>query len=58
MNPLDDDKKKKRSKPTLQRVLEGILDRLREGMEEIAQGLNPSRPQPQPIPIPVNRRRR
>ena len=58
MSPLYDDKKKKRSKSPFQRMLEGILDRLREGMEEIAQGLNPQRPQPQPIPIPVNRRRR
>jgi hypothetical protein len=58
MSPSQSKDKQARSRQGLQRALEGILERLRQGVEEIAKGLNPNRPQPVPIPIPVEQRRR
>ncbi len=56
MSPDDASKQKNRQqpKPGLRRTLEGVLERLREGLEELADGLRPQ-PQPVPIPIPVRR---
>jgi hypothetical protein len=51
MSPLDTNKQKK-SQTGLQRALEGFLERMRQGMDELARSLAPQRPQPQPIPIP------
>jgi hypothetical protein len=49
-------KRRPQQKTDLKRTLQGILERMREGMEELTGGLQPVR---QPIPIPaVNRRRR
>jgi hypothetical protein len=45
-------------KPGLKRTLQGILERLKEGMDEIADGLRPANPQRVPIPLPVWRPRR
>ena len=52
MSPEDTHKQKNhpQSKPGWWRALEGILERLGEGFEDIARGLQP---QPKPIPIPV-----
>ena len=57
---LDDRKKNKKAGPFpgFQRALEGILERLRQGMEELANELSQNRPQPQPIPIPLPTQRR
>lgn len=38
--------------------LEGILERLREGLDELLNGLKPAQPQPVPIPIPIEYPRR
>ena len=58
MSPSQNKGKQNRSSQGLQQTLEGILERLRQGMEEIMKGMNPNRPQPVPIPIPLERRRR
>jgi len=59
MNPPQSKDKQAKSRQGLQRALEGILERLRQGLEEIANGLNNNRrPEPIPLPIPVDRRRR
>ncbi len=59
MSPDNQVKNKKQpEKPGFQRALEDLLERLRRGMEELANPLNPNRPQPQPIPVPVLQRRR
>lgn len=60
MSPEDVRKKQNHPQPKrgLKQVLEGVVERLREGMEELARGLNPQEPQPVPIPVPVNRPRR
>lgn len=50
-------KKARRNPHGVQRTLEGILERLRQGLEELA-GQLAQRPQPVPIPIPVQRRSR
>lgn len=57
MSPSSKDKPS-RSRQGLQGALEGILERLRQGLEEIARGLSNDRPQPVPIPVPTERRRR
>ena len=58
MSPEERMKNKKASqRPGLQRALEGILERLRQGLEELANELS-NRPQPQPIPIPLPSQRR
>lgn len=44
-------------KSGVKQVLDGVVERLREGLEEILDGLR-AKPQPVPIPIPVNRPRR
>jgi hypothetical protein len=46
------------SKNGLKQTLENILGRLRDGLDEVAESLQPARPQPVPIPIPVRRQRR
>ncbi|GAP07330.1 MAG TPA: hypothetical protein DEQ80_03435 [Anaerolinea thermolimosa] len=46
------------SRHGMQRTLEGILERLRQGLEELAGQLTQRPPQPVPIPIPVHRRSR
>lgn len=50
----------KHNKHGLQHAVEGILERLREDLQGVLEGLNPPRPQPVPIPVPVPvyRRRR
>ncbi len=60
MSPDDVHKQKnhRQPKPGLKQVLEGVLERLREGLNDIAEGLRPQEPQPIPIPIPVQRPRR
>jgi hypothetical protein len=60
MSPEDARKQKNRpqQKSGLKRTLEGVLERLREGLEELANGLIPAQPQRVPIPIPVRRTRR
>lgn len=59
MGNADQNKKRKNDvHPGFQRSLEGILERLRRGLEELANSLAPSQPQPQPIPIPPTLRRR
>jgi hypothetical protein len=58
MNPPQSKEKQTKSGQGLQRALEGILERLRQGLEEIANGLNGNRPEPIPLPVPVDRRRR
>lgn len=58
MSPSTSKKNQQPSRQGLQGALEGILDRLRQGLEEIARGLNNDRPQPVPIPVPADRRRR
>jgi hypothetical protein len=45
-------------KPDLKSTLQGILERLKEGMDEIAEGLKPLDRQHVPIPIPVRNPRR
>ena len=63
MSPEETRKDKHRQqKPGFKRTLEGIVERLREGLEELGEdlgrGLRPARPQPIPIPIPALRPRR
>ena len=60
MSPEEFRKQKSRPQPKtgLKQALEGVVERLREGLEEIARGLNAAQPQRVPIPIPVNRLRR
>jgi hypothetical protein len=56
----DDVRKQKgqaRKESGVKETLEGMLDRLREGLEEILGSLRPSQPQPVPIPV-YNRPRR
>lgn len=56
MSP-EDARKQKNHQPTkggLRRTLEGVLERLREGLDSLLDGF---RPQPQPVPIPVPTRR-
>ena len=59
----DDNRKQKgpQTKQGLKRTLEGIIERLREGLDELAEvlerGLRPSEPQPIPIPVPTRRPR-
>lgn len=57
MNP--DDTRKRKNHPQagkgLKEALEGVLERLREELDELAQGLRPRQPQPVPIPVPVRR---
>lgn len=50
-------KARRNPQPGVQRTLEGILERLRQGLEELA-GQLAQRPQPVPIPVPVHRRSR
>lgn len=45
-------------KQGLKHTLEGVLDRLREELDELASGFRPKDPQLVPIPIPVQRPRR
>lgn len=45
-------------KRPLKRSLDHILERLREGMENLVDGLQTVRPQPVPIPVPVRKTRR
>lgn len=55
MSP-DETRKQKghpQQKNGLRRTLEGVLERLREGLDELGEGLRPDRPQPVPIPIPI-----
>ncbi len=59
MSPEDTRKQKNRQrKPGFREVLDGVLERLREGLDGLAEGLRPAQPQPVPIPIPVRRPRR
>lgn len=59
MSPDERRKNKKAGPfPGFQRALEGILERLRQSLEELANELTPNRPQPQPIPIPLPTQRR
>jgi len=55
-----DGKAKKSSKPGLQRALEGILERMREDLLGLLDGMKAPQPQPAPVPVPlpVYRRRR
>ncbi len=58
-----DENRKQKSLPQknssgLQRTLQGLLERLREGLDTMAKGLRPEQPQPVPIPIPVYRPKR
>ncbi len=47
-------KTKKTNKPSLQKTIEGVLERVGEELQGLLDGLNPSRrPQPLPIPVPV-----
>jgi hypothetical protein len=50
--------KNQQPKSGFRRTLDGVLERLREGLEDLAEGLRPAQPQPIPIPVPVNRPRR
>lgn len=50
--------KKNSGKSGLQRALEGILERWRDELDGILQGLTPPTPQPVPIPVPVPTYRR
>jgi hypothetical protein len=61
MSTADRDRKsKKDNKPSLQRTVEGILERMRDDVLGLLNGLKtPQRqPIPVPIPVPVYRRRR
>jgi hypothetical protein len=51
-------KTKKQNKPNLQDTLEGILERMREDLLGMLNGLKSPQLQPIPIPLPVYRRRR
>jgi hypothetical protein len=57
MNPGNSRKQKQQphGKTGIKQVLEGILDRLREGLDELADELRPRQPEPIPIPVPVRR---
>jgi hypothetical protein len=62
-NTMRDEKSKKNSKSGLQKVIEGILERMGEDFQGLLEGLNPGRrsvpvPIPIPVPAPVYRRRR
>jgi hypothetical protein len=59
MSPEDNRKQKShpQNKTGFKRTLEGVLERLRDGLDELAEGLRP-RPQPVPIPVPIDRPRR
>lgn len=58
MNPEDRSKHKPhpQQKTGLTQALEGVLERLREGLDELADGLRPQQPQRVPVPVPVRRR--
>ncbi len=62
MSPADQTRPKANPpRPGIEKTLDGILERLRQGLEELAGRLSPGRPQPQPIPVPLpplRRRRR
>lgn len=61
MSTADRDRKtKKDSKPSLQRTVEGILERMRDDLLGMLDGLKypQQQPVPIPIPVPVYRRRR
>jgi len=57
MSPNDVRKQKDQSQARsgLKHTLEEILEHLRDGLDKIGEGLNPSRPQPVPIPVPTRR---
>jgi hypothetical protein len=54
------DRDRKAKKPNLQDTLEGILERLREDLQGMLNGLKSPQlqPIPIPVPVPVYRRRR
>ena len=58
MSPYDARKQKNNQPPKsgIRRTLEGVLERLREGLDSLADGFRPQ-PQPVPIPIPIDRPR-
>jgi len=60
MSPDTNSKSKKRrqSQDKLNRTLEELLERLRKGLDNLADGLRSPGPQPVPIPIPARRSRR
>lgn len=53
MSPDNKANAKKPSRPDLQRTLEGILERLRHGMDGLLDSLVRGRTEPQPIPVPI-----
>lgn len=58
MSPEESRKQQNKQRPSLPRVIEDLLERLREGLEQVAEELRPREPQPVRIPVPVERPRR
>jgi hypothetical protein len=57
-DPVDKQKRYPQPRKGLKNALEGIVERLRDGLQGIADGLRSERPQRVPIPVPVYRPRR